>query len=139
MNTNFARTISAFSREYILQSITKSPSCYLPTSKAFSSKTLGDACTIEDGGKSSLNPRYENRRVRRNLALAYRLLNRLELNEGVCNHLTAMAPCREDNTKQTMLVIPGKLYIGTKYGFNVFNPCYKFKFFKYIRCNIKLV
>ena len=109
MNTNFVRTISASSREYILQSIKKNSSCYLPTSKTFSSKTLGDACTIEDGGKSSVNPRYENRRVRRNLALAYRLLNRLELNEGVCNHLTAMAPCRDDNSRQTMLVIPGNI------------------------------
>ena len=94
MNTNFARAISAFSREYVFQSMKKSSSCYLPTSKNFSSKTLGDACTIEDGGSPITgNPQYENRRVRRNLALAYRLLNRLELNEGVCNHLTAMAPC----------------------------------------------
>ena len=112
MNTNFARAISAFSREYIFQSTSKSYSCFLPISKNFSSKTLGDACTIEDGGSPITgNPQYENRRVRRNSALAYRLLNRLELNEGVCNHLTAMAPCREDDSKQTMLVIPGKIIV----------------------------
>ena len=87
---------------------------HLQSARLLSSKAAldGDACTIEDGGNPiSGNPKFENRRIRRNLALAYRLLNRLELNEGVCNHLTAMAPCRDNSSEETMLVIPGK----TKY------------------------
>jgi len=79
--------------------------------KLLSSKASldGDACTIEDGGNPIAgNSKFENRRIRRNLALAYRLLNRLELNEGVCNHLTAMAPRQDNSSEETMLVIPGK-------------------------------
>jgi hypothetical protein len=49
----------------------------------------------------------ENVRIRRQLALSYRILDRLQLNEGVCNHLTAMAPAK-NGQKQIMLVIPGK-------------------------------
>ena len=40
--------------------------------------------------KSSL---AENWRIRRHLALAYRILDRLNLNEGACNHLSAKAQC----------------------------------------------
>ena len=52
------------------------------------------------------NPAEENTRIRRQLALAYRLIDRLELNEGACNHLTAIAPAKNGNG-QVMLVVPG--------------------------------
>ena len=56
------------------------------------------------------NPAEENTRIRRQLALAYRLIDRLQLNEGACNHLTAMAPAK-DGKGQIMLVVPGKAFI----------------------------
>jgi len=105
------RGISSFLRESLQQKAQKSQN-YAQSPRLLSSKAAldGDACTIEDGGNPiSGNPKFENRRIRRNLALAYRLLNRLELNEGVCNHLTAMAPCRDSSSEETMLVIPGHL------------------------------
>lgn len=43
------------------------------------------------------------RAARLELAAAYRGLDQLDLNEGVCNHLTVMAP-RADGKGQTMLV-----------------------------------
>ena len=49
----------------------------------------------------------ENTRIRRQLALAYRLIDRLELNEGACNHLTAMAPAKSGDG-EVMLVVPGE-------------------------------
>ena len=52
------------------------------------------------------NPVEENTRIRSQLALAYRLIDRLELNEGACNHLTAMAPAK-NGKGQVMLVVPG--------------------------------
>ena len=42
--------------------------------------------------------------------MAYRLIDRLQLNEGACNHLTAMAPAK-DGKGQIMLVVPGKAFI----------------------------
>ena len=51
------------------------------------------------------NPVEENTRIRSQLALAYRLIDRLELNEGACNHLTAMAPAK-NGKGQVMLVVP---------------------------------
>ena len=54
----------------------------------------------------------ENWRLRRHLALAYRLLDRLELNEGACNHLTAIAPAQNGSGK-VMLVVPGVLQDGS--------------------------
>lgn len=66
---------------------------------------------VEVALKPSKDPEVENVRIRRQLALSYRLLDRLQLNEGACNHLTAMAPAR-DGSGQVMLVIPGKLESG---------------------------
>ena len=54
----------------------------------------------------------ENWRLRRHLALAYRLLDRLHLNEGVCNHLTVMAPA-QNGQGEVMLVVPGVLPDGS--------------------------
>ena len=108
MKLNFSKILSRIYHEQVCKAPLQKGFSF--SNNKFSTKTsLVDACTIEDGGSPiTENPQYENRRIRRNLALAYRLLNRLELNEGVCNHLTAMAPCRQNNSKQTMLVIPGK-------------------------------
>ena len=110
MRSCVTRAISALVRKNRLEQFQKR-SISAQSWKLFSSKASldGDACTIEDGGNPiSGNSKFENRRIRRNLALAYRLLNRLELNEGVCNHLTAMAPRRDSTSEETMLVIPGK-------------------------------
>lgn len=63
--------------------------------------------SVENAVKAQSNASDENVRIRRQLALAYRLIDKLKLNEGVCNHLTAMAPAK--NGKGTvMLVAPGK-------------------------------
>ena len=105
LGIKFAKTIATSSRDKLIKATRPT---HFSLGKQFSSKASGDACTIEDGGNPITgNTKHENRRIRRNLALAYRLLNRLELNEGVCNHLTAMAPCQTSKSKQTMLVIPG--------------------------------
>ncbi|KAG7168679.1 adducin-related protein C1289.14-like [Homarus americanus] len=50
-----------------------------------------------------------NRAMRLELAAAYRGLDLLGLNEGVCNHLTVMAP-RADGQEDTMLVVNYKLH-----------------------------
>ena len=61
---------------------------------------------------SVLKGMQENWRLRRHLALAYRLLDRLELNEGACNHLTVMAPA-QNGSGEVMLVVPGVLPDGS--------------------------
>ena len=102
LNANFMQMIYAFPREKALNNVKRA--CYSPR-KEFSSK-----CTVEKAVTPITgNAREENHRIRMNLALSYRLLNRLDLNEGACNHLTAMAPCKENNSRQTMLVIPGRM------------------------------
>lgn len=50
-----------------------------------------------------------NKAARLELATAYRGLDQLGLNEGVCNHLTVMAP-RADGEGQTMLLISHGLH-----------------------------
>lgn len=109
MRGSITRVLSSLLHESFIHHTQKTSNYMLLRRLSSSKATLeGDACTIEDGGNPiSGNSRFENRRIRRNLALAYRLLNRLELNEGVCNHLTAMAPCRDSPSEETMLVIPG--------------------------------
>ena len=59
--------------------------------------------------KSSL---AENWRIRRHLALAYRILDRLNLNEGACNHLSAICPA-SSGQEEVILVIPGILPDGS--------------------------
>lgn len=53
----------------------------------------------------------ENKRLRQNLALSYRLLDREKLNEGTCNHLTVMAPAKEGGG-EVMLLVPAFLNNG---------------------------
>ena len=61
------------------------------------------------------NPAAENLRLRRQLALSYRLLDRLGLNEGACNHLTVMAPAKNGagQNDEVMLLAPGRLQDGS--------------------------
>ena len=40
------------------------------------------------------DPAAENWRLRQHLALSYRLMDELQLNEGSCNHLSVTAPAR---------------------------------------------
>ena len=58
---------------------------------------------------AQLSVKTENLRIRRELALAYRLIDKLQLNEGACNHLTAMAPA-QSGQGQVMLVVPGSFF-----------------------------
>ncbi|XP_068201963.1 putative aldolase class 2 protein RP493 [Palaemon carinicauda] len=55
------------------------------------------------------SPWGENRAARLELAAAYRTLDALNLNEGVCNHLSVMAP-RADGQGEGMLVFPYGLH-----------------------------
>ena len=100
----FLQTPFIFQREVVCQSI---KTICLSTKKTFSSRAaVEDAITpITESAKN------ENQRIRMNLALSYRLLNRLDLNEGVCNHLTAMAPTKDNSSVQTMLVVPGNIFV----------------------------
>ena len=50
-----------------------------------------------------------NRKARIELTAAYRGLEKLNLNEGVCNHLSLMAPAANGNG-EVMLVIPYGLH-----------------------------
>jgi len=58
--------------------------------------------------KPSQDPAIENMRLRQQLALTYRLLNDMNLNEANCNHLTVTAP-RRDGKGEVMLLVPGFL------------------------------
>ena len=97
---NFTQTSLIFRREVPCQSIKRI--CVSPSKRFSWRPTLEDGIIpITDCAKA------ENHRIRMNLALSYRVLNQLSLNEGVCNHLTAMAPSKDDRSVQTMLVAPG--------------------------------
>ena len=59
-------------------------------------------------------PAAENWRLRQHLALSYRLLDQLQLNEGSCNHLSVMAPARaqpgEVGTRVLLVGFQGFIY-----------------------------
>jgi len=65
--------------------------------------------SVEAALKPSGDAAAENQRLRRSLALSYRLLDRLDMNVGACNHLTVTAPAREGGGKRVMLLAPGFL------------------------------
>ena len=49
--------------------------------------------------------------VTNQLALSYRLLDHLGLNEGACNHLSVMAPARSGKRgEEVMLLGPGEVH-----------------------------
>lgn len=56
-------------------------------------------------GLSTAEAVTKNSDIRRQLAIAYRGLDKLGLNEGICNHLSAMAPARSGEG-QVMLLAP---------------------------------
>lgn len=62
------------------------------------------------GDSADMNARKENFRQRVRLATAYQSLDAYGLNEGICNHLTALAPSRDFEGKEVMLVIPYGLH-----------------------------
>ena len=68
------------------------------------------AAAVGAHAKSQDLPHLEaNRRARIELAAAYRGLEKLNLNEGVCNHLSLVAPAANGNG-EVMLVIPYGLH-----------------------------
>lgn len=58
---------------------------------------------------SSKSPKWNNNNVREDLAVSYRGLFQYGLTEGICNHLTAIAPARKGKGNVT-LVIPYGLH-----------------------------
>ena len=50
------------------------------------------------------DPAEENWRLRQNLAVAYRVINDLSLNEGSFNHLSVMAPAASGSGEEVMLI-----------------------------------
>ena len=81
---------------------------FLPLRDSFAkSLRFASSFSVTEALKPCLDPEKENLRLRRQLALSYRLLDRLELNEGACNHLTVMAPMRDGSGKEVMLLAPG--------------------------------
>ena len=80
------------------------------TSRRLVHNSPGYAATADVQTKSQdLSQLDANRKARIELAAAYRGLEKLNLNEGVCNHLTLMAPAAEGNG-EVMLVIPYGLH-----------------------------
>ena len=57
-----------------------------------SSSRSGTVATALEARTVRSDPAEENWRLRQNLALSYRVINDLSLNEGSCNHLSVMAP-----------------------------------------------
>ena len=58
----------------------------------------------------SENARRENWRRRVDLATAYRAFEKLSLNEGVCNHLSMIAPAANGSDENVMLIVPYGLH-----------------------------
>ncbi len=58
--------------------------------------------------RTSADPKMENARLRRSLALSYRLMDRLGLNEGASNSLTVKAPAANGSNGSVMLMAPGE-------------------------------
>lgn len=76
------------------------------TSRHFS---RGSAKLATPAADKQLRNVSANRKARIELAAAYRVLERLNLHEGVCNHLTTLAPAA-DGSGEVMLVIPHGLH-----------------------------
>ena len=71
----------------------------------------GQVMTALEARSVKKDPGEENWRLRQNLALSYRVINDLALNEGSCNHLSVMAPAAS-GTGEVMLIAPGHLVEG---------------------------
>ena len=73
-----------------------------------SRSTPGLGLTVQASMRPSADPVEENLRLRRQLALSYRLLERLNLNEGACNHVSVVAPAKCGSGEVVMLLAPGE-------------------------------
>ena len=69
-----------------------------------STQLAGPVMTALEARTVSSDPAEENWRLRQNLALAYRVINDLALNEGSCNHLSVMAPAASGSGEEVMLI-----------------------------------
>merc|ERR1711962_284846 len=76
---------------------------YIGVHHNISVSTATQAVTVKE------KPIEENWRLRQNLALSYRIFDQLQLNEGSCNHLSVMAPARDESDSEVMLIAPGYL------------------------------
>ena len=74
--------------------------------KMFSSsaRLSGPVMTALEAREVRSDPAEENWRLRQNLALSYRVINDLNLNEGSCNHLSVMAPPASGAGEEVMLI-----------------------------------
>ena len=72
----------------------------------FSSSAMrsGPVMTALEARTVRKDPAEENWRLRQNLAVAYRVINDLSLNEGSCNHLSVMAPAASGCGEEVMLI-----------------------------------
>ena len=64
----------------------------------------GPVMTALEARSVRSDPAEENWRLRQNLALSYRVINDLALNEGSCNHLSVMAPAASGSGEEVMLI-----------------------------------
>ena len=69
-----------------------------------SSLSSGSVMTALEARTVRRDPAEENWRLRQNLALSYRVINDLALNEGSCNHLSVMAPAASGSGEEVMLI-----------------------------------
>ena len=69
-----------------------------------SSLASGSVMTALEARSVRKDPAEENWRLRQNLALSYRIINDLALNEGSCNHLSVMAPAASGSGEEVMLI-----------------------------------
>ena len=69
-----------------------------------STQLAGPVMTALEARTVRSDPAEENWRLRQNLALAYRVINDLALNEGSCNHLSVMAPAASGSGEEVMLI-----------------------------------
>lgn len=71
--------------------------------------TLGQKAQLAHEQRDEKWIAEENWRIRVDLAVAYRALEKYGMHEGVCNHITAMAPTLE-REQPVMLLVPHGLY-----------------------------
>merc|ERR1719228_1067605 len=76
---------------------------------SLSSRQAGSVATAREARSVKSDPAEENWRLRQNLALSYRVINDLALNEGSCNHLSVMSPPASGEGEEVMLIAPGHL------------------------------
>ena len=76
---------------------------------SLSSRQAGSVATAREARSVKSDPAEENWRLRQNLALSYRVINDLALNEGSCNHLSVMAPHVGGSGEEGEVMLIGEL------------------------------